>query len=159
MTFAEPITQIYHSLFVKNPQGIPNYTAYIEPFKSDVWIVIVGLISVVSPILFCVIRNGQFIDEQQNEFTLAKSFVFATSMLTFMRPWSVTPSSFRGKLAYGRWVLVDESWNWKVGYILQHPDWRHLDLFSLGSNAYLLLGHSKDGSPIQISPRYIRINW
>ena len=31
MSFAQPITKIYHSFFIKNPSGALNYKAYIEP--------------------------------------------------------------------------------------------------------------------------------
>ena len=33
MTFASPITQIYHTLFIKNPAEKNNFLAYIEPMN------------------------------------------------------------------------------------------------------------------------------
>ena len=46
ITFAQPITQIFHSLFIKNPTGALNYMAYIEPLHYTSWIVIA---------LFCIL--------------------------------------------------------------------------------------------------------
>ena len=46
ITFAQPITQIFHSLFIKNPTGALNYKAYIEPLHYTSWIVIA---------LFCIL--------------------------------------------------------------------------------------------------------
>ena len=48
ITFAQPITQIYHSLFIQNPSGTFNYMAYIEPLHYLSWI-FVGVFSVVTP--------------------------------------------------------------------------------------------------------------
>ena len=48
MTFAQPITQIYHSLFIKNPTGTFNYMSYIEPLHYMAWIGI-GLFVMLTP--------------------------------------------------------------------------------------------------------------
>ena len=77
MTFAQPITQvisknshayfnfllkesnfyqIYHSLFIKNPQGRPNYTAYTEPFHNMSWAVLFMIIVVAPPFLYAAVR-------------------------------------------------------------------------------------------------------
>lgn len=48
MTFTSPITQIYHSLFIRNPAGSPNYTAYMEPFHVLSWIALACFV-VVTP--------------------------------------------------------------------------------------------------------------
>ena len=48
MTFASPITQIYHSLFIKNPTETFNYMAYIEPLHYLSW-VFVGVFCTVTP--------------------------------------------------------------------------------------------------------------
>ena len=102
MTFAQPITQIYHSLFIKNPQGKPNYKAYTEPLKTEAWAAIFILVVFTAPILYIVIRFGASRDEQQNEFTFQRSYVYTLTVMTFMRPWSVAPSTFRGRMAFGR---------------------------------------------------------
>ena len=52
MTFAQPITQIYHSLFIKNPVGTFNYVAYIEPLHYLAWVGIGVWILFVPPFLF-----------------------------------------------------------------------------------------------------------
>ena len=38
MTFTTPLTQIYHSLFIKNPAETFNYLAYIEPMHWLSWV-------------------------------------------------------------------------------------------------------------------------
>ena len=48
MSFAQPITQIYHSLFIQNPAGTFNYMAYIEPLHYLAWIFI-GVFCIVTP--------------------------------------------------------------------------------------------------------------
>ena len=48
ITFAQPITQIYHSLFIQNPSGTFNYMAYIEPLHYLSW-VFVGVFCIVTP--------------------------------------------------------------------------------------------------------------
>jgi hypothetical protein len=102
MTFAEPITQIYHSIFIKNPQGRPNFKAYTEPLKTGAWMAIFLIIAFTAPLLFLVVRYGNDIDHHRGEFTLSKSYVYTASVMTFMRPWNIVPSTTRGKLAYGR---------------------------------------------------------
>ena len=52
MTFANPITQIYHSLFIKNPTETYNYTAYTEPMHWLSWVILLVFIAVVPPFLF-----------------------------------------------------------------------------------------------------------
>ena len=56
MTFATPITQIYHALFIKNPAETFNYMAYIEPMHWLSWVGILILIVVVPPLLFMTTR-------------------------------------------------------------------------------------------------------
>ena len=51
MTFANPITQIYHSLFIKNPTGTFNYMAYIEPLHYKGWIMIAVFAILTPPFL------------------------------------------------------------------------------------------------------------
>ena len=48
ITFAQPITQIYHSLFIQNPSGTFNYMAYIEPLHYLAW-VFLGIFCLVTP--------------------------------------------------------------------------------------------------------------
>ena len=51
MTFANPITQIYHALFIKNPTGTFNYMAYIEPVHYKGWIMIAVFCILTPPFL------------------------------------------------------------------------------------------------------------
>jgi len=56
MTFAEPITQIYNSLFIKNPANVPNYTAYTQSFHWNVWFANLAVLVVGAIILYIAIR-------------------------------------------------------------------------------------------------------
>ena len=56
MTFASPITQIYHTLFIKNPAENFNFMAYIEPLHWFAWIGLLVLLATVPPILCLAIR-------------------------------------------------------------------------------------------------------
>ena len=48
ITFAQPITQIFHSIFIKNPSGSLNYMAYVEPLRYSSWI-LVAIFCLVTP--------------------------------------------------------------------------------------------------------------
>ena len=52
ITFAQPITQIYHSLFIQNPSGTFNYMAYIEPLHYLAWIAVGTFCLVTPPFMF-----------------------------------------------------------------------------------------------------------
>lgn len=56
MTFSQPITLIYHSLFIKNPAGRPNYTAYTEPLHWNAWAAVGILILISPPFLYLAAR-------------------------------------------------------------------------------------------------------
>jgi ionotropic kainate glutamate receptor 5 len=51
ITFATPLTQVYYSLFIKNPADTFNYMAYIEPMHWLSWIGILILIFFAPPLL------------------------------------------------------------------------------------------------------------
>ncbi len=56
MTFGDPISQIYHSLFISNPAGRPHYTAYTQPFHKYSWLaILIGLI-VTPPFLYLAVK-------------------------------------------------------------------------------------------------------
>jgi hypothetical protein len=52
ISFTVPITDIYNSLFIKNPSDAFNYMAYIEPMHWLAWVSLLGLLATVPPILF-----------------------------------------------------------------------------------------------------------
>ena len=52
MSFSQPITQIYHSLFIKNPTGNLNYTAFIDPFYWTTWLFLLIFIALTPPFLY-----------------------------------------------------------------------------------------------------------
>ena len=56
MTFASPITQIHHTLFIKNPAEKINLFAYIEPMNWLAWIGLFVLLATVPPLLYLAIR-------------------------------------------------------------------------------------------------------
>ena len=89
MTFASPITQIYHSLFVQNPSETFNYMAYIEPMHWIAWAGLIGWCLVAPPFLFLPCRFPER-DDNYHEFTLPKSYVYQLSTLT-MRGWDILP--------------------------------------------------------------------
>ena len=40
VTFAQPITEVYHSLFIKNPEGSLNFKSYVAPLTMNAWFAI-----------------------------------------------------------------------------------------------------------------------
>ena len=56
MTFATPITQIHHTLFIKNPAERFNIMAYIEPMHWFTWVSLFVLLATVPPLLYLAIR-------------------------------------------------------------------------------------------------------
>jgi hypothetical protein len=56
MTFAIPITQMYHSLFIKNPAEKFHLLAYIEPMHWFAWVGLLVLLATVPLILHLAIR-------------------------------------------------------------------------------------------------------
>ena len=56
MTFASPVSQIYHSLFIKNPAETFNFLAYIEPMHWLVWVCLFALLGTLPPLLYLATR-------------------------------------------------------------------------------------------------------
>jgi hypothetical protein len=56
MSFAQPITQIYHSLFIKNPTEALNFKAYMDPLHYLSWIVLFTFCVCTPPIVFLTTR-------------------------------------------------------------------------------------------------------
>ena len=98
ITFAQPITQIYHSLFIQNPSGTFNYMAYIEPMKNMAWLMIAVFCLFAPLVLFFTTRLGNN-EPTKHEFTWGKSQVFVLSALT-MRGWSDTPNQLASRCAF-----------------------------------------------------------
>ena len=97
ITFAQPITEIYHSLFIKNPMGTFNFKAYVETLKYMSWL-FVGLFCILAPTTLCITtRFGH--EPEKHEFTWGKSQVFVLSSLT-MRGWSVSPKTYSSKCVF-----------------------------------------------------------
>ena len=56
ITFAEPITKVYNSFFIKNPSESYNFTAYLDPLHYMSWLVVLLVILVTPPLLFASAR-------------------------------------------------------------------------------------------------------
>ncbi len=52
ISFGEPIMQVYNCLFIKNPEGTPNYFAYTNPLRNACWLVVGILVLVTPPFLY-----------------------------------------------------------------------------------------------------------
>ena len=46
ITFSQPIDSLYHSLFIKNPEGSLNLKAYVDPLTEYAWMAI-GMFAIV----------------------------------------------------------------------------------------------------------------
>ncbi|TRY71158.1 hypothetical protein TCAL_09674 [Tigriopus californicus] len=115
--FALPIAQFHHRYFVQNPRDSFNWFAYVEPLTSKVWLTI-GLLSLIFPPFLTFLAFMPYIstEEERQEFTLWKSFVFVLSTLTFVRGLSVTPNQARNRLVFlgilfGGTVIF---WHWEA---------------------------------------------
>ena len=56
MTFASSITEVYFSLFIKNPAENFNVMAYIEPMHWLAWVAMFVLLATVPPLLYLAVR-------------------------------------------------------------------------------------------------------
>ena len=54
MTFAQPILDIYHSLFIKNPEGSMNFDSYSAPLTNMAWVSVGIFVAVGSLFLFII---------------------------------------------------------------------------------------------------------
>ena len=54
MTFAQPILDIYCSLFIKNPEGSMNFNSYAAPLTDLAWMSVGIFVLVGSLILFII---------------------------------------------------------------------------------------------------------
>jgi hypothetical protein len=56
ISFSYPLTEVYHSVFIKNPVGTYNFGAFTEPFTYMSWIAIIISCIAVPPVVFLIIR-------------------------------------------------------------------------------------------------------
>ena len=56
ISFATPIMEMYHTLFIKNPAESYNLMAYIKPMHWLSWIFLIVLLATVPPLLYLAIR-------------------------------------------------------------------------------------------------------
>jgi hypothetical protein len=118
MTFAQPITHIYHNLFIKNPTEAYNFKAYTDPLHDISWIVLIIFCVCTPPVVFLttrlitkavltsiiflinsiLFRYGET-DPVYHEFTLGKSYVFSIGTL-LIRGWSDVPKTTASRCAF-----------------------------------------------------------
>ena len=95
--FSATIDQDSSTLFIKNPSGTFNYTAYVEPLKYMAWLA-VGIFCIIAPIpIFIAARLGK--EPTKSEFTWVKSVVFVLSSVT-MRGGKVSPDKYSSRCAF-----------------------------------------------------------
>ena len=84
--------------FSTNQKKSANFSLFYDPLASESWIAVVLVIIITSIILFIVTWN---INEKKSmEFNLRKSFTFCISGISFVRRWTVTPSSLPGRIVF-----------------------------------------------------------
>ena len=115
MTFVNPLTQIYHALFIKNPSESYNFTAYTEPMHWLAWVILLVFIALAPPFLFFNTRYPEKDPAAYHEFTLGKSYVYLTSALT-MRGWSDLPVKPGAQIALCSLLFFGTMiyWHWEA---------------------------------------------
>ena len=56
VSFLNPIQQYTHGIFIENPSGSYNFTAFSDPFHYLVWIAVLGLIVFTPIVLYLTVR-------------------------------------------------------------------------------------------------------
>ena len=56
MTFASSITEVYFTLFIKNPAENFNVMAYVEPMHWLAWVVMFVFLATLPPFLYLAVR-------------------------------------------------------------------------------------------------------
>jgi hypothetical protein len=56
ISFSHPLTEVYHSVFIKNPVGTYNFGVYTEPLAYVSWFAIIIFCIAVPPVVFFIIR-------------------------------------------------------------------------------------------------------
>ena len=56
MTFASSITEVYFTLFIKNPAENFNVMAYVEPMHWLAWVVMFVFLATLPPLLYLAVR-------------------------------------------------------------------------------------------------------
>ena len=111
--------EVFNVIFIKNPAAGVQWTTYLYPFTNYSWVAL-GIFTVAAAtILFIVARclypcilifliatkneishfRCGIMDTNINEFTIPKDIVFVISGLT-NRGWSVTPTTWKAKIAF-----------------------------------------------------------
>lgn len=127
ISFGEPITEIFHSLFIMNPSDGLNMNAYIEPLHFTAWISI-GIFCFLLPLFMHLSSRKESQKRVMREFSLFKSSIFTFSSLT-NRGWSHMPTKLSGKLVFGTilyfGILI--YWHWEA-MLISHLASRYVNL-------------------------------
>ena len=75
-----------------------NFSLFTEPLAFDFWIAVIFIVVISSLVMFIIIRTVN--DKQSREFNLRKSFTFSITGVSFVRRWTVTPSSISGRIVF-----------------------------------------------------------
>ena len=75
-----------------------NYFLFVNPLSIDSYIAVILIMIISALSLFFIIFMVD--DERSAEFTLRKCFTFTISGVSFIRRWTVTPSSISGRVVF-----------------------------------------------------------
>ena len=90
---------IVKTFFIKRSKADAlNLTLFIAPFTIMTWLAVLFLILCVGLILFIIIHSVN--DKQTIHFNLRRSLTFSFSGVTFIRRWSVTPTSVSARIVF-----------------------------------------------------------
>ena len=81
-----------------NPKKSFNFSLFTKPLSFGFWIAVVLIMFISALVMFIIIKSVN--DEQSMEFDLRKSFTFSITGISFIRRWTVTPSSISGRIVF-----------------------------------------------------------
>ena len=75
-----------------------NFSLFIKPLTIDFWVAVIMIMFITGLVMFINIKIIN--DKQSSEFSLRKSFTFSITAVSFIRRWTVTPSSVSGRIVF-----------------------------------------------------------
>lgn len=66
--FSLPVTNFHHRFFIQNPSSTYNWWAYVEPLTLTVWVAVVVLTLILSPVLALTANARMVIQEEHNKY-------------------------------------------------------------------------------------------
>ena len=98
MTFAQPILDIYHSMFIKNPEGSMNFNSYTAPLTDLAWMFVGIFVIVGSMFLF-------IISQWVKSIIIKDSLLMNLSLIIALESKSLITQSLLGA-SHWYWPLV-----------------------------------------------------